>query len=66
MDDFTDAELALLTEALDSHMYWQLAPPERRDSGYVMEPLTDEERECETLADKINTILRSRREETNA
>lgn len=54
----------LLVDALDSHKYWQLSPEERRDGGEVMEPLTDEERACETLADEIrqqtNAALRER------
>jgi hypothetical protein len=30
----TDAELALLIEALDSHEYWQLSEPHERNDGY--------------------------------
>ena len=30
----TDAELALLIEALDSHEYWQLSEPHERNDGH--------------------------------
>lgn len=30
----TDAEVALLIEALDSHEYWQLSEPHERNDGY--------------------------------
>lgn len=55
---FTDAELTLIAEALDSHRYWQLAPAERRRDGFVTEPLTDEERETERLEDKVRAMVR--------
>jgi hypothetical protein len=30
----TEAEVALLIEALDSHEYWQLSEPNERNDGY--------------------------------
>ena len=30
----TEAEVALLMEALDSHEYWQLSEPHERNNGY--------------------------------
>lgn len=30
----TEAEVALLIEALDSHEYWQLSEPHERNDGY--------------------------------
>jgi hypothetical protein len=50
-------QVALLIDALDSHQYWQLSPPERRNSGSVLEPLTDEERECDELADYLQGFV---------
>lgn len=38
----TAEEIALLVEALDSHIYWQLSEEEYRDSGYVREPGSDD------------------------
>jgi hypothetical protein len=55
---FTAEELDLLAEALDSHKYWQLSDKDRRDSGFVREPLTDEERECDRLEDRIRAELK--------
>lgn len=56
--ELTRDELELAADALDSHKYWQLSDESRRDSGYVCEPLTDEERACETLEDKLRALLR--------
>jgi hypothetical protein len=56
---FTADEWALIAEALESHLYWQVSDPSRRDSGNVLEPLTDEEREIEALEDRVNALLRS-------
>ncbi len=33
----TPAELALVSEALDSHIYWQLSEPQFRNNGAVEE-----------------------------
>ena len=30
----TEAEIAVLIEALDSHEYWQLSEPHKRNDGY--------------------------------
>lgn len=38
----TAEEVALLREAIDSHIYWQLADPDFRDSGYVRELGSDD------------------------
>lgn len=54
---FTGDELALIAEALDSHLYWQLSSPERRRDGYVMEPLTEAERNVERLLAKVQTQI---------
>jgi hypothetical protein len=55
---FTADEWELMAEALDSHLYWQVSPEERRDSGNVLEPLTDEERGIEALEGRIHALLR--------
>jgi len=39
--ELTPAEVDLLTEALDSHEYWQLSNPSWRNSGYVTVPGED-------------------------
>jgi hypothetical protein len=51
-----DEDLELLAEALDSHLYWQLSPEDRRDSGYVQEPYTDEERACIALEGRVRAL----------
>lgn len=48
--DLTDAELHVLTEAIDSLVYWQLSEPHYRDSGYVRDPGTDEPEIAEQIA----------------
>jgi hypothetical protein len=40
--ELTEAEVALLREALDSHIYWQLSDEHYRDSGFVSDPGSDE------------------------
>lgn len=55
----TPAALALIVEALDSHVYWQLSSEDRRDSGYVMEPHTDEEKECMALEERVRKLIPS-------
>lgn len=53
---FTPAELETVAEALDSHLYWQISPEDRRDSGYVQEPMTEEERAIERLEDRVRAM----------
>lgn len=50
-------DIGRLTEALDSHVYWQLSPAERRRDGYVMDPLTDEEKACQALETRLSGLL---------
>jgi hypothetical protein len=38
----TDAEIAMLREAIDSHTYWQLSETNYRRDGNVMEPGSDD------------------------
>lgn len=40
--DLTDAELEILTEALDSHAYWQLSDENYRNDGFLIEPGSDD------------------------
>jgi hypothetical protein len=37
----TPDELALICEALDSHIFWQLSDPQYRDDGNVRSPGSD-------------------------
>lgn len=60
-----DAELGLLIEALDSHLYWQLTEEKYRSNGDVLEPGSDDEdnraeaRRVVTLAAKLWKAVRS-------
>lgn len=51
----TSEELYLVVEALDSHAYWQLSDPLYRNSGFVMEPGTDDP-EQKPLLDATNKL----------
>lgn len=54
---FTEADLALISEALDSHLYWQVCQDlTRRSDGFVMEPLTEEEQAVADLAERVDAI----------
>lgn len=44
--DLTDDEFGLLIEALDSHVYWQLSGLSYRNSGYVLDPGSDDEEQA--------------------
>ena len=46
----TDEDLALLVDALDSHIYWGLSDEKYRDSGHVMDSGSDDEEQAEDLA----------------
>lgn len=46
----TRDELALVCEALDSHVYWQLSDPHYRSSGEVLPPGADEDDAAAELA----------------
>lgn len=54
---FSPGDLALIAEALDSHVYWQLSPGDRRDSGFVLEPHTDEEKACMALEERVRKLI---------
>lgn len=45
------AELALLSEALGSHKYWQLSDQQYRSSGEVLDPGSDDEGSAAEIAD---------------
>ena len=55
----TPDEIDLLCEAIDSHMYWQLADSHYRSNGFVLDPGADDDdaqREitaCEALLAKL-------------
>lgn len=49
--ELTPDEIGLLTDALDSHEYWQLSEDQYRSSGYVMEPGSDDEENAEAIQD---------------
>jgi hypothetical protein len=55
--NFTPDELELIAEALDSHLYWQLSDEQRRNSGFVLEPYTKEERECIELEERVRKMI---------
>jgi len=41
--DIEPYEAALLKEALDSHIYWQLSDQKYRNNGFVYDPGSDDE-----------------------
>ncbi len=47
--ELTDEQSHLLAEALDSHMYWQLAKQEQRRDGFVF--YEDDDENAAELAD---------------
>lgn len=55
----TPEDAARIREALDSHMYWQLADEDYRENGSVRQPgsddadTADEIHQCERLRDEI-------------
>ena len=56
---FVRAHRDLLLDALDSHLYWQVNEDHtRRESGYVLEPLTAEEQAVQDAADQLRTLTR--------
>lgn len=54
----TREDAGRIAEALDSHVYWQLSDEHRRDSGYVLEPYTEEEQACMELENRVREALR--------
>ena len=56
-------EIELLTQALDSHEYWQLSDERYRWSGFVLEPGSDDRRvareirETEALSAKLGALI---------
>ena len=54
---FTPRELALVCEALDSHVYWQLSDEHYRRDGYVHEPGSDDAHNAEEISE-AETLLR--------
>lgn len=56
---FTVEEWGVIAEALDSHLYWQVSDESRRRDGYVMEPLTDEERQLGALEGRVHELIRT-------
>lgn len=49
--ELTRGELMLLTEALDSHAYWQLSEDQYRRDGFVEEPGSDDPATAQTIKD---------------
>ena len=59
----TEAELALLIEALDSHEYWQLSEPHERNDGYstVEDGLSEEVDAARALVSKLEGYVNAAR-----
>lgn len=61
--EVTPEEISLLASALDSHVYWQLSEPEYRNSGYVLDPGSDdpegsaEIKRAEALQERIEALI---------
>jgi len=51
-------QLALVCEALDSHVYWQLSDEHYRRDGYVNEPGSDDEDNAEEIAEAVALLRR--------
>lgn len=47
----TDDDRAKLREAIDSHIYWQLADDDHRDNGAVIEPGSDDPETAASIAE---------------
>jgi hypothetical protein len=62
---FTPAELGLVCEALDSHIYWELSDTGYRNSGYVDGPGSEDDEtaamisEAEALQIRLGEVLRA-------
>jgi hypothetical protein len=58
------ANLDLLIEALDSHIYWQLSDERYRNNGYVYDPGSDDDESAAEIkaANKLLARLERRRE----
>lgn len=60
----TPDELALVCEALDSHIYWQLSDEHYRNDGYVRSPGSDDPEksadiaEAQALLSRLEPFLR--------
>jgi hypothetical protein len=59
----TADELAILVDALDSHIYWQLSDPDARSSGFVRgdgsadADIAAEIREAAALHDRLASLV---------
>lgn len=61
-----DDDIVEISEALDSHLYWQVNDDHtRRDSGFVMPPYTEEEQFVLDLTEKVNITIGAQRQEDN-
>lgn len=60
IEDLTLEDLKLISEALDSHLYWQVNEDlTRRNDGYVMPPYTAEEQEVVDLLERVDALIRA-------
>lgn len=60
LDDLKLEDLKLISEALDSHLYWQVNEDHsRRNSGYIMPPYTPEEQEVIDLQERVDALIRA-------
>jgi hypothetical protein len=50
--------IALLTEAIDSHIYWQLSDSQYRDSGNVRDPGSDDDDTVRAIEDYRGLAVR--------
>lgn len=57
--ELSDAEVALLIAALDSHEYWQLSEPHERNDGYSL-VVDGEDGEIDAVRALIAKLERSR------
>lgn len=46
----TDDQIAMLQDAIDSHVYWQLSDEQHRSDGAVIQPGSDDEETAAAIA----------------
>jgi hypothetical protein len=61
--ELTEADVALLIEALDSHEYWQLSEPHERNNGYstIEDGENEEIDDVRALASKLAKFAQTAR-----
>jgi hypothetical protein len=56
--ELTEAQLHLIAEALDSHVYWQLSSPQYRHDATVIAPGSDDGESVEEIRSVLDLVDR--------